>query len=322
MRQLFKVTFHSTTMTFIAGDLINPTIEKTKKLIFPFKWKLWIKIAILSMLVGLSTPAVSGNVFRGGRELLDFISAHLTLVISVGIGVIILSILLSYFGSVFQFCLLDSITKKKVEMLGYFNKNTDKGFSLWGLRWIMTLIFLVLVAVISLPIITRTLTGTFSLDSMNLAYLILAGMIFVLLVIIFSIINSFLNLFAIYYMYLKNKGAWHSLQQVVAIFKREYKEMLIFWLLNIGIGIIYTLAIILAIIVAFIALAIVGGILFAIGLLIYLVANVMLIPLIILAVPLGMILFLAFVLMLAAVSVPFVVFLVNWKIDFMKRLLH
>ena len=157
-----------------------------------------------------------------------------------------------------------------------------------------------------------------SLDLFNIPYIILSVVFIVMLTIITRII---LWTFTIYYMYAAHKTAWESVQKVISLCLRQWKETIIFLLINLGLGIAIGIATALAVIVLLLALVLAGAILFGIGFLIYKLSAVLFIPLMIIGIILLVILIAALIIGSLMISVPATTFFGYYQMDFMKSLI-
>ena len=110
----------------IAVDLIKESFEKTKKLLLPFSFVIWLKLAVLVLFIG--TNGVNINYKMPGAQFWEFLKVYWAFIgVFILIGLLI-ALLFLFLRSVFLFCFIDSILKK-VKVFGYFSKNIKKGFS-------------------------------------------------------------------------------------------------------------------------------------------------------------------------------------------------
>lgn len=307
-------------MDFIATKLIGESIDKTKKLLFPFNFKNWIILAILSIFIGGGVGFNSRMNIPSNFDFLNFTSINWAIIIGVLILAFSVGLVFLFLGSVLHFCFLDSITKNRIMISKYFKKNIEKGKSLFLLKLSFSLVSLFVLLLINYPHIMILINNidnlTFSLFS--IPYLIISGIIYLIL---FSIISVFINTFTVYTMFIFNKKSLVSLKKVINVFKKEYKEMLLFLLFNLLIGIVVsmimvTIFLLMGLIIAFIVL------IFAIiGTLLYKLSEVLIIPLIVIAVILGVLLFIIFMILSLLISVPFSVFTQFYRLDVMKSIL-
>ena len=98
-------------MSYIAPDLVTPSLQKTQKLLFPFSWGLWLKFAVLVFFVGSM-----GGGFNFPSQLFDVMKDYWQIIVAIMIVAVTLGIFLFFLRCVFHFCLLESISTGKVSV--------------------------------------------------------------------------------------------------------------------------------------------------------------------------------------------------------------
>ena len=118
-------------MGFISIDAISTGFDKAKKLLLPFSFVVWLKVAILSLFIGGGRGGRNGNMNFGNpsAEILQFISTYWSIILAVVIVAVLFGLLMVFVSSVFEFCFLESLAKKKVRVFAYFGNNLNKGIS-------------------------------------------------------------------------------------------------------------------------------------------------------------------------------------------------
>lgn len=253
-------------MKWNAFNLIEKSIGKTKKRIFPFSFVEWIKLAIVIFLAGLGKGSFSPNInynigsgdfsnlngFGVGESVRKLIREYWI------IGGIILSIffviglILSYVGSVFSFIFLDSVTEKKTKFT--WSKNHSKGVSLFWFRLVFGLISLLIIGALAFPYIYFFMIGMPVVASVGWSYIvfsIIAGVVFLIAI---WFILLFVYDFVLPYMYKKNVSAWIALNETWKMVGKNKKEVFVYWIarivMSIAIGLI-TLAIVFVVVFVF-----------------------------------------------------------------------
>ena len=303
-------------MSFLGSDLITPSIEKAKSLLWPFNLAVWLKLAIFTIFVGGSGSGFNFNYDSrlGDRNVYDFFAQYWEMILIIVGILLIVRIIYSFLSAVFQFCFLDSLSTKKVLVLGYFKKNLKKGKSLFILEFIVGTALLLLFIALAYPPIKAVMNGT----SLNIIYLILAVILFILLSVVTS---TLIRILTIYHMYVTNKGSWESLKSVMKLFRTKFKEIGIFLLLNLALGIAVGMITMIAVLLFIVVLAIIAALIFGLGYLMYNIATVLLIPLIVVGVLIGLIWGIALTIGSLMLVVPFTTFFAYYRLDFMKQLL-
>lgn len=306
-------------MAYLATELIDKSIKKTKELLLPFDFILWLKLAILGIFAG------SGGGFNSGLNVddinPDLFFQHWQYILAAAAGLAFLGLIFLFLSSVFHFCFLESIHRKKAMIFGYFGKHLKKGLSLFFLKVFIGIIFLCIFALIGLPFLTEFFSGEgIELADFNIAYLVVA-LIFLFFLIIAGIMTGILiNLFLVYYMYIYDKKAWASLKRVIALLKQKPGQMIIFWLMNVLLSLLTGIIMIMIFLVIGLIFAMITGAIALIGYLIYTLSSALLVPLIIMGVILGALLLMGFIISIMIASVPFVSFFNYYRLDFMKNL--
>lgn len=279
-------------MKWNAFDLISPAIQKTKKRLFPFDFKEWFKLMIISLLAGMKGSnfnVYSGNAgdyasnFRKqptspqGEDVvgkIDFSEAFKTIIKKYwwigGIIFLVLFIFINiftYIRSVFSFIFIDALINKESEFT--FRKNHSKGLSLFLFKFVITIISLAVFVGLACPYFYHAMKSNPILTSVGIAYIIFSVIALIIYFLLLWILFLFLQDFVIPYMYSKEVPTIFALKQIWKEILENKVEILVYWLarllLGIGIGIIsifITGVIILAVFIL-------AGIIFLVGFLFY-----------------------------------------------------
>ncbi len=243
--------------------------------------------------------------------------AHYGFIIALIAGFILFILAFSYISSIMEFVFVESLVRNDVKFWAYSREFMGKGFYLLLVRLAIGLVFLVLLAIASLPLIPTLLE-----ESSDFSVPVFVGGIFwffgviIALAILGIIINSFISL-AIPLSIYRNTGILSAFRLVFSNFRKSWKEVLVYWFIRLLLGIgIFILAIFLfgIMVLAFgLLFLIVDGILYF--LLSALVSDpwnwILLIPFILIEIVLmiGTILFL---------RIPFVVFMKYHLLSFLE----
>ncbi len=261
----------------IATDIISDSIQQTKGIFFPINKRFWLKIGVVSL---LDHKGSSGFNFRSTRiadpgeftKFMTFIKAHLSLILGISGGVIVLSWLFSIISYTFSFIFLESLFSRKVLIKAYFKKFIKKGLSLFWLNLALSLINLIIMAPLSLPLLIPLIRnwGNLIWSQFSIPYLIFFAIIFVLDLVIFGLINFVINNFVVIDMYTGSTSSFQSLRKMIKLIRIELFESFIYLLMNILLGIATAIISIFIGLILILAFLIFGGIIALIFYLIYL----------------------------------------------------
>jgi hypothetical protein len=282
-------------MSYKTIDAVEEAFEDTKELLFPFDLRTWAKLAFIAVLAGgvggfnfpgfpsggsNYNPDPGTNYDTGDMQSFDsqefsnmatgaFTSASTSMALA-GIAVTLVSIVLffMYISSVFVFVYYKSLIDKDVKIVSNFKDNIGAGFRLFSFRFIWTLSMILMAGAGILAVIVQPL--------------ILIPLLLLLLpvVILITVISLFVNTFVVINMLETGNGFIKSAKSVYTDLKAEWKEFLIFLVMNIVLGIGVSIVIGTGAMALLVALAIPFGI---IGILLYWVSWTLVIPVVAIA---------------------------------------
>ncbi|MFH1588750.1 MAG: hypothetical protein ABIA76_05425 [Candidatus Diapherotrites archaeon] len=244
-------------------DAINPAIEATKQLLFPFDLTRWLKLGVVALLSGNSAgggnfPSSGGSTGNSTElpffDFNAFIAQYGLIIGTIAFVLLIICIILTYIASVFSFVFLENLIERKDAVISAFGRNSGKGFSYFlfhivlGLATIITLILFIAPAFLFL-------SGGNNIG-LILAIIGLLLLWFFTFGLLFGIITGFTYGFVLPLMHLKNKGlkeSWKELKNMVFKEKKEFLMYIIMSIiLGIGAGLIALVLLIPLLIIAFI----------------------------------------------------------------------
>jgi len=317
----------------ISVDKISPAFDLTKRFLFPIKAKIWMKLGFVSLL-SASQRFGGGSGIRGNlnsigdlpgnsiAKIIDFVKTNIFL-IGAGIGLItIINILFNIIQHIFSFILIDSVLTNKVEIGSSFHKHKRKGIStflFWLVLGILNLLFLVLLALpLLIPILKNLNNLSFSLIS--IPYLIFFILMIIIDIFVFVIISFIFYNFVVIDMYQKNILSIKSFGRMFNLVKKELKEVFIYFLMKIALGIGAGIISIIVLIPFLIILGIVVLIAVLLGFAIASASTSALIAYIIIAVVFGIVFLLLWIYAMSVVTVPIPVFFINYAYLFLAEL--
>lgn len=313
-------------MKFNAFDLITPAIEDTKKLLFPFEMKKWLKLGFVSLLASNNSGG-NGNGSGSSEDAQLFEKAYdqswssirdsmgfwYYLLLPGFLLLTVISLIMAYISSVFSFIFLESLRTGKVTIRKSWHKNKGLGFSLFGIRVIMGLIVLVSSIVLLMPFIVPLFESSGpadyfqSLGWQSLTWFIPIAVVLAIILLIVGIFNFVLYNFAIVHMYLNKAPAWKSFKEVWAQVKKNIGEVLLFWVARIVVGLAIAIAAMLIGLILIIPVAIIFGVIIALGATVAYVAGTNMV-IIVLGSIIGIALMLLLIYALAVILLPFSTF--------------
>lgn len=312
-------------MSFIATDLLKPAFERTKEFLLPFRFWTWIKLGfLLFFTAGVFNISPNFN-FRfpdsgksnpfEGFDIASFWMNNQSWIIPVLIALAVLILVCVVLSSFFAFTFMNSVDSGKVRIISYTKKNSRQGLSYLLFKIITTIIFLALLAAMLVPFIISIVNKSiFILPSLLLMIVMICVMIIAGL-----LIYTFVDSLVIYFMYLKNQKILSSMRQCWVIMKKNLKEVAIFWLIKIGIGLGLAICVTVAAVCVLIAFLLAGLILAGITYLFFLLAG--LVAAIVLGIIFGLVFLAALIVAFLLLAVPVPVFLTNYNLLFVKKIL-
>lgn len=334
-------------MTWYSIDAVDTALKRTKSaLIEPFNFWKWIKIGIIIFFLGGSVgggggggsnfsgpgqsfngigdngePLITDSQFLEFRETLtQFLDTYL-IYLMLGIGFFIgIMLFLSYISNVMEFVFVHSLVTNVVTFWAYTSQYLRQGFNLFIIRFVLGLVFLSILIISMLPIVLPMLNSPGDLHiGMLIGGIFLLIGVLLILAIISGIIESFINLSIPMSMY-QNTGIIAAFKKVLGLFKADWKQIIIYWVVRFFLWIIVGIIMALAALILFI---VVFGILFMLGLVLYLLLSwaglgIGDVVFWVIMAPFGLVAFVILFVFSLLVSVPVPVFMKYHMLSFLK----
>ncbi len=307
-------------MKWNSFNLVSPAIKKTQERLFPFNFKEWFKLTIISLLAGGrggsgnfnsggsggSTGGTSGgNWEQASAQIRDFVKKYWIFGALIFSVIFIIGTILSYIQSVFTFIFIDSLVDNKAKFT--FRKNHSKGVSLFFIKFFITIATIIVIGALAFPYIYNFMIGNPVISTVGIPYIIFSIIALIVYFILLWIIFLFLYDFAVPYTYVKGTSVGFSVRQTWKNILQNKSAVFVYWLARLVLGIAVAIIAVLIVILVLIAFGIIGLVIFGLGFLLYMLIGGALL-FIILAVIFGIILVLAFLLAMGMVMLPFSVF--------------
>ena len=322
-----------------AIDCVSPAFTQTKKQLFvPFRFKRWLRLAIVCMLTGefAGGGGGGGGNFnfpvphdKGRKAFMALPHADWSKILPwlpwiVG-GAVLLFLLLfvfMYVASVYRFVLFDSVLNDRCEFKGSWTRwePCGRSYFLWGLSMFL-IFFASFVLILGVPLLLAWQIGLFRHPGEHVLALILGGVGIFFTLMAFFVVSAIVGLFAkdfcVPIMAMEQVGvlaAWRKLLPMLRAEKMAFTGYVLMKIvLAIGSAIIVGMATFIIIIVLLIPLGIAGVVVFFAGKAMGLTFSVAVICILVVA---GGVLLTAFFYLIALLSTPSMVFFQSYMLHF------
>ena len=244
---------------YYAFSGIDDATEKTKGFLWPFKWSIWWRIAVISLftggLGGLNFPYSSNNYTNSidSSQLaagFSGMSGLIEILLWLILAIILVVIVFTFLSSVFQFVFVRCLSENKFMLRKNFAENIGNGLRLFGF-WIV-LIAVTIIAVAVFFVLLLSAGGLFHAPKVLL--IVPAIILFLLFLLIIGIIGIFTTDFVVPVMLKDNCGIIEGWKKCWGILKSSPSQSLVYLVMRIIIAI--ALAIILMLFAIVVVLAI------------------------------------------------------------------
>lgn len=243
-------------MKFNAFDQITPSLEATKRLLFPIKFHSWLKLGLVSLLAGGAGMGFNNSSFSGGHgsegaskagDIASGLGNIWIILLPILLLVLILGVAWTYITSVFSFILLETLDKRRVEITKGWRRNSSLGLSYFLLRVTIGLVLLGAIILALLPVLILALLQGFgnyfaSFSLWNLMWIIPVALLLVCLLVLIALFASLVYNFSIVHMYFTRLPAWASVKATFARMRAAKLAILLFLLARFVIGIVIAMA--------------------------------------------------------------------------------
>ncbi|MFB6180797.1 MAG: hypothetical protein ABEJ93_02880 [Candidatus Nanohalobium sp.] len=257
-------------MSWYAVENIDKALEKSKEMLFPFNWKTWTKFAVIALLAGgIGMPNMPGGSFpantgtQAGQATqfssMTGMASEASAMVFSALGAVLTLALLSviglflYLSSVFTFIFYQSVLEGEPRIVQGFKDNMGNGLRYLGFQigWIILLFAMIALVV-----------GGFTVHAVVGAIALLA---FIPGVLAWVFLRAFVHDFVLLKMIESGESLVSSLKTVWPDFKKEWKQVGLFYLLKIFLGIVIGISKLMLMVALFLVLLVPFGILALIG---------------------------------------------------------
>lgn len=243
---------------YYASGEISGAVDRTKKLLWPFQWGVWLRIALIALFIGggggfnipgssyddvSDTGLAPGSFPDIGMDTLGL------LLIIVGV-VLLLALIWMFVGSILQFVFVDCLTSGQVLLTRTFSERSGKGFRLFLFNIALGLIVLLIIAALALLLILPMMGGAPPGDALVVSKLLFFLFLMLVLLIPLMLISLITTDFVVPVMIRDDCGVLAAWRQVFGILTSEWKQAVVYVLAKIVLGIAAFILMVIVLLIA------------------------------------------------------------------------
>ena len=281
---------------YYAFSEISGAVDRTKNLLWPFQWGVWLRIALIALFIGgggFNAPGSSyGDVSNTGLapgSFPDLGMDTLGLILFIVGVVLLLALIWMFIGSVLQFVFVDCLTSGRILLARTFKERSGKGVRLLLFNIGIGLIFLLMIAVLFLIFFLPVMTGAPPGNAMAIGGVLAFILLLLLLLIPVVLIALFTTDFVVPVMIQDDCGVIAAWRQVIGILVPEWKQTVVYvfmkFVLGIAAAILLFIAILIALIIIGIPFVIIGVVLATVFKVMNVMLLLLLIPFVVIMIP-------------------------------------
>ncbi|MFH1126137.1 MAG: hypothetical protein V1703_03345 [Candidatus Altiarchaeota archaeon] len=224
-----------------AVEALNKALEKTNELLLKrFKLSFWLKLALVVFLIGGGGLNFNFNTsFPGEKEFTADFSKYLPVIIIIFAVLLVMGLVFSFIRAVCQFMFIETLKNKEIELINEFRRNLESGFSLFLFNLVLGVITLILALIVIAPIVYLFIKGSGGTSTIALVVMVIVGILTILCVVIISSIVSMLTTdFAIILMHKDKVGIINSWKNLWTIMGKNLKQFIVYVIAKIALSII------------------------------------------------------------------------------------
>ncbi|WP_332449496.1 DUF7544 domain-containing protein [Methanoculleus sp.] len=284
-----------------AFSRLEDALHRTKSLLWPFRWGVWLRLALIALFVGggVSLPNTSGYNFGEGdlppgvEGALPGITAIVVVLILV---VLALALIWWIIGTVMQFVFVDMLRTGDIHVRPFFGERLGKGARLFLFEAALTLILIL--AMIAFILMLVGLGGS---GGGGVAFILLFIPFILVAALLFGIIFLLTHDFVVPIMIHEDCGVIEGWQRLFGMISGNVWQTVAYivtrFVLGLVAGIVQAVLVILAMLIIAIPFVLIGIVLLAAAVANYVLLLALLIPYLIIAIPVALL-----------IAVPFVTF--------------
>ncbi|WP_380674914.1 DUF7544 domain-containing protein [Salinigranum sp. GCM10025319] len=244
-------------MSWDAIDSLDEARAATQSLLLPFSWRAWLRLAVVTFFVGgvgggggagqatqgaTSSPTPPGAGVGSGPDLppLPDVSPGTVGAVVVGVLAVVVVLAVGYalVGAVMEFVLVECLRSRRVELRRPFRQFLVPGLRLFGFR---LAVFVVLLALAAVPILV-----VLGVLSVSVAGVLLVPFLVVFVVgawLVGLVVLRFTTDFVVPTMIAEGRSVLSGWQRVVPLVRAAWKEVVLYFVIRLGLGIAASLVV-------------------------------------------------------------------------------
>lgn len=157
-------------MPWYAVDALDDALDETKSLLLPFDLGTWVRLAIISIFAGMSSPQTPSfpwdvgpeTTVRTGDQAIEHVTdpEFLAFVAVVAAVLLAAAAVFAFVGSVMEFVLVDVVRSRDVRILAPFRRRLRPGLQLFLFRVVLVVVTLLAVGTVLAPVWLAAVQGT------------------------------------------------------------------------------------------------------------------------------------------------------------------
>lgn len=260
-------------MSFKAVEVLDDTVQSTKRLLLPVDRSTWIRLMVLVIFTGggmsfASFPPIPSDDTGTDYQSSDYTSLDSSAVnvsdigqftgaaTSASLGILFLVLILVagalmflfWLSSVFQFVYYQSLVDEDVIIRENFRKHAWNGLAYMAFRILLTIIVLALLA------------GAVAGFALNIELGILGLIFFMPLLVATAVISGLINNLAIPEMIKEDRGILNAVRTTFGLIRSEFREISFYILVRFGIGLLISAGVFSGLMMVFILFLLLFGI--------------------------------------------------------------
>lgn len=301
-----KILFFMTDMAeeMYAFSRLDGAFERTKSLLWPIRWGVWLRLALIALFVGggASFPNISQYSFGEGDlppGVVESLPEIAPLIIAFIVIALVIALLWMLIGAAMQFVFVDMLRTGDIHIRRFFGDRFGKGVRLFLFQVVLTLILVL--AMMALIFMLFGLSGVGPRVGVSLLVLVLIPVILIL-ALLFGIVFLLTTDFVVPIMIHEDCGVIEGWRRLIRVISAQFWQTVVYVVTRLVLGliaaIVQAIVVILALVIIAIPFILIGIVLLAAiqaGNFALLLA--LLIPYLVIAIPVALL-----------IAVPFVTF--------------
>ena len=284
-----------------AFSRLEGAFHRTKGLLWPFKWGIWLRLALIALFVGggVSFPNTSGYTFGEGDLPPGFEGALpgiATIFVVLILVVLAIALIWWIIGTVMQFVFVDMLRTGDIHIRRFFGERVGKGVRLFLFEAALTLIL-----ILAMIAFILMLVGFEGSGGAGVAFILLFIPFILVAALLFGIVFLLTHDFVVPIMIHEDCGVIEGWRRLFGMISENLWQTVAYiitrFVLGLIAGIVQAVLVILAMLIIAIPFVLIGIVLLAAVMANYVLLLVLLIPYLIIAIPVALL-----------IAVPFVTF--------------